>query len=66
VPWPIGGELLFLSGVWPRRADGISVTGVVGAELSVQQGHEAARLSGLNLLANMRRALGSLDREEGG
>lgn len=65
VPWRIGGGLLFLSGVGPRRADGTSITGVVGAELSVQQGYEAARLCGLNLLANMRRALGSLDRVEG-
>jgi enamine deaminase RidA (YjgF/YER057c/UK114 family) len=65
VPWRIGGGLLFLSGVGPRRADGASITGVVGADLSVRQGYEAARLCGLNLLANMRRALGSLDRVEG-
>jgi len=64
VPWRIGGGLLFLSGVGPRRADGASITGVVGADLSVRQGYEAARLCGLNLLANMRQALGSLDRVE--
>lgn len=64
VPWRIGGGLLFLSGVGPRRADGSSITGVVGADLSVRQGYDAARLCGLNLLANMRRALGSLDRVE--
>lgn len=62
VPWRIGGGLLFLSGVGPRRADGSSITGVVGADLSVRQGYDAARLCGLNLLANMCRALGSLDR----
>ncbi len=62
VPFRIGGGLLFLSGVGPRRADGSSITGIVGGELSVQQGYEAARLCGLNLLANMRAALGSLDR----
>lgn len=62
VPWRIGGGLLFLSGVGPRRGDGTSITGVVGADLSVQQGYDAARLCGLSLLANMRRALGSLDR----
>ncbi|MBU8545597.1 MULTISPECIES: RidA family protein [Roseomonadaceae] len=62
VPWRIGGGLLFLSGVGPRQADGSSVVGVVGDDLDVAQGYAAARLCGLNLLANMRDALGSLDR----
>lgn len=62
VPWRIGGGLLFLSGVGPRRADGSNIAGVLGADLSVQQGYEAARLCGLNMLANMRSALGSLDK----
>jgi len=62
VPWRIGGGLLFLSGVGPRRGDGSNIAGVLGADLTVQQGYEAARLCGLNLLANMRSALGSLDR----
>ncbi|MGG5809016.1 RidA family protein [Falsiroseomonas sp. CW058] len=62
VPWRIGGGLLFLSGVGPRRADGGAITGVLGAGLTVAEGYEAARLCGLNLLANMRGALGTLDR----
>jgi len=62
VPWRIGGETLYLSGVGPRRADGSNIVGVLGADLTVQQGYEAARLCGINLLANMRDALGSLDR----
>ncbi|WP_137176446.1 RidA family protein [Roseomonas sp. AR75] len=62
VPWRIGGNLLFLSGVGPRYADGRHIAGVLGADLDVKVGYEAARLCGLNLLANMRAALGSLDR----
>ncbi|WP_270933981.1 RidA family protein [Falsiroseomonas oryzae] len=62
VPWRIGGGLLFLSGVGPRRADGSSITGILGAGMSVQEGYAAARLCGLNLLANMKNALGTLDR----
>lgn len=62
VPWRIGGGLLFLSGVGPRRADGTSITGVLGGDLTVAEGYQAARLCGLNLIANMRSALGSLDR----
>ncbi|MBS0561076.1 MAG: RidA family protein [Proteobacteria bacterium] len=62
VPYRIGGGLLFLSGVGPRRADGSSVTGKVGAAIDVPAAYQAARLCGLNLLTNMRSALGSLDR----
>ena len=62
VPYRIGGGLLFLSGVGPRSADGSNVTGKVGGAVSVDQGYQAARLCGLNLLANMKAALGSLDR----
>ncbi|NKC33458.1 RidA family protein [Falsiroseomonas selenitidurans] len=62
VPWRIGGGLLFLSGVGPHRPDGTSITGMLGGDLAVEQGVEAARLCGMNLLGNMRKALGSLDR----
>ena len=62
VPFRIGGGLLFLSGVGPRAAGGGSITGKVGAAVSVEQGYEAAKLCGLNLLTNMIAALGSLDR----
>ena len=62
VPYRIGGGLLFLSGVGPRSADGSNVTGKVGGAVSVDQGYQAALLCGLNLLANMKAALGSLDR----
>jgi enamine deaminase RidA (YjgF/YER057c/UK114 family) len=62
VPYRIAGGLLFLSGVGPRAADGSNVTGKVGRRVDVEKGYQAARLCGLNLLANMKAALGSLDR----
>jgi enamine deaminase RidA (YjgF/YER057c/UK114 family) len=62
VPYRIGGGLLFLSGVGPRRVDGTSMTGKVGSVIDIDAAYEAARLCGLNLLTNMRAALGSLDR----
>ncbi|MBX6374839.1 MAG: RidA family protein [Acetobacteraceae bacterium] len=62
VPYRIGGNLLFLSGVGPGRPDGSTIRGKVGADLTVAQAYEAARICGLNLLANMRAATGSLDR----
>ncbi len=62
VPWRIGGNMLFLSGVGPRDARGVSTVGKVGQALTVDEGYQAARLCGLNLIANIRSALGSLDR----
>ncbi len=62
VPWRIGAGLLFLSGVGPRSSDPAIAAGQVGRELSVEQGYQAARACGLNMLANIRAALGTLDR----
>jgi enamine deaminase RidA (YjgF/YER057c/UK114 family) len=62
VPYRIGGGLLFLSGAGPRNADGSILIGKVGGAVTVEQAYQGARQCGLNLLANMRDALGSLDR----
>lgn len=71
-PKPVGnyiggvrvGNLLFMSGCGPRTADGKVIAGKLGQDLSVEQGYDAARLVGLNMLANIRAVLGSLDRIE--
>lgn len=56
-------DLLYLSGAGPARPDGSWVIGKVGAGgLSLDQGREAARLVGLQLLATMRAELGGLNR----
>jgi enamine deaminase RidA (YjgF/YER057c/UK114 family) len=62
VPFRLAGNLLFLSGVGPRRHDETMITGKVGAEISVEQGYEAAKLCGINLLVNMIAAVGTLER----
>jgi len=62
VPWRLAGNMLFLSGVGPRQANGYSVTGKVGQALSIDEAYAAAKLCGLNLLANIQAALGTLDR----
>ncbi len=56
------GNLLFVSGHGPVRNGRITHRGRVGDDLTIEQGREAARLTGLNLLASVREALGSLDR----
>lgn len=71
-PKPVGnylpgvqvGRLLFMSGCGPRFADGRSISGKLGADIDMARGYEAARLVGLNMLANIRSVMGSLDRIE--
>jgi enamine deaminase RidA (YjgF/YER057c/UK114 family) len=62
LPYRIAGNLLFLAGQGPRDENGNSLSGKVGAEVSVDEGYRRARLVGLGLLAAARQALGSLDR----
>ena len=64
VPGVLVGNLLFMSGCGPRHADGRSMTGKLGADVDMERGYEAARLVALNMLANIRAVLGSLDRVE--
>lgn len=56
------GNLLHMSGCGPQRPEGGYVTGKLGRTLSIEQGYEAARLTGLTMLANIRGELGSLDK----
>lgn len=63
VPAVRTGNLLFLSGVGPAaRPDGTVPNGKLGKDLTVDEGYEAARLVGVNLLARLKDALGDLDR----
>jgi enamine deaminase RidA (YjgF/YER057c/UK114 family) len=56
------GNLLYCAGTLPVAEGKLSHTGAVGAEHSVQEGARAAENCALNTLANVRAALGSLDR----
>ncbi len=62
VPTVIVGDLLFVSGQISRGGDGTTLTGKLGAGVEVAQGREAARVCALNILAQAKAALGSLDR----
>lgn len=52
------GDLVYLSGQGPRKPDGSSHTGKVGADVTVDEAYQHARLTGLGLLAAMRQAAG--------
>jgi enamine deaminase RidA (YjgF/YER057c/UK114 family) len=56
------GNLLFVSGAGPRNIDGTFTAGKLGADITTDQGYQAARRAGLTTLAAIRRHLGSLDR----
>ena len=56
------GNLIFLAGKGPTLADGTNITGKVGSDLSVEQGYQAARLTGLNQLAVLKNELGDLNK----
>lgn len=55
------GNLLYVSGHGPWQGDGY-IAGKVGVDVSAEQAKEAARVTGLAILATVRRELGSLDR----
>ena len=56
------GNLLFLSGNGPLKADGKFITGKLGADLTIEEGYEAARITGINQLGVIKNAIGDLSR----
>jgi enamine deaminase RidA (YjgF/YER057c/UK114 family) len=62
VPAVQTGNLLFLSGMLATSGHTATVVGIVGKDLDVKVGREAAYTAALNVLALARKQLGSLDR----
>jgi enamine deaminase RidA (YjgF/YER057c/UK114 family) len=63
VPVVIAGNLAFVSGQVPVLQGEFKYLGKVGVELNVDQGQQAARLCALNIIAQLKNALGGdLDR----
>jgi len=56
------GNLLYLAGKGPLKADNTYVTGKVGKDLTIEQGYEAARITAINHLAVLKNELGSLNK----
>jgi enamine deaminase RidA (YjgF/YER057c/UK114 family) len=54
------GNLIFLAGKGPRRADGSEITGKLGLDVSIEEGYEGARLTAINQLAVLKSMLGDL------
>jgi enamine deaminase RidA (YjgF/YER057c/UK114 family) len=63
VPYVIAGNIVFISGQVTLAADGLKYVGVVGKDLSLDDGRAAARLCAVNVLAQLKAAVnGNLDR----
>lgn len=54
------GNLIYFSGTGPGKPDGTFIKGKLGKDLSIEEGAEAARITGINLLASLKDAIGDL------
>ena len=61
-PIVIAGNMAYVSGHGPLKTDGSLMAGRVGSEVDLDAGKDAARQTGLAILATLREGLGSLDR----
>jgi enamine deaminase RidA (YjgF/YER057c/UK114 family) len=56
------GNLLFVAGHGPTKADGSNTIGKVGKDLTTEQGYEAARQTAISLLSTLKSELGDLNK----
>lgn len=56
------GNLLFVAGHGPTKADGSNTIGKVGKDLTTEQGYEAARQTAISLLSTLKAELGDLNK----
>ena len=64
-PLRVHGDLAYISGHGPFDGDRQLFRGRVGAEVSVDDAYDAARATGLSMLASLKQELGDLDRVTG-
>lgn len=57
VPWVVSGDMVYISGQISQNAAGL-IKGKLGAELSVEQGAEAAKCCAVSILAQLKAATG--------
>jgi len=64
VPAKQVGDIIYVSGQGPLKDGRFPYLGRVGAEVTLEQGYESARICALNALAAVKALVGSLDRVE--
>ncbi len=60
VPWVRTGNIVMTSGQLPWRDGAMAYAGKLGADLTVEEGYEAARLAALNAIAQLKDAMAEL------
>jgi len=58
VPYVVSGKLVFVSGQVTLAPGGLKYVGIVGKEISLEDGQSAARLCALNVIAQLKSACG--------
>jgi enamine deaminase RidA (YjgF/YER057c/UK114 family) len=56
------GNLIFVAGHGPTKADGTNITGKVGKDLTLEEGIEASRVTTISILSTLKAELGDLDK----
>lgn len=56
------GNLLFLAGKGPKQANGETISGKLGADLTIEDGYAAARETAINQLSVLKAELGNLNK----
>jgi enamine deaminase RidA (YjgF/YER057c/UK114 family) len=56
------GNMIFLAGHGPTKADGTNITGKVGKDLTLEQGVDAARTTAISLISTLQGELGDLNK----
>lgn len=56
------GNLIYLAGHGPTKADGTNITGKLGKDMTIEQGYEAARQTGIALLSTLKGEIGDLNK----
>ena len=62
VPCTISGNIVFVSGQIPIADGAIKYVGKLGVDVPLEAGQAAAQLCAINLLAQLKAAIGDLDR----
>ncbi|WP_054313333.1 RidA family protein [Mesorhizobium sp. 1M-11] len=62
IPFKLCGNVLYLAGQVPRLNGKSAYLGILGRDIGLEDAQKAARICGLNVLSQIKAALGDLDR----
>ena len=54
--------LVYVSGTGPRKKNGDYLTGRLGDDMTIEEGYDAAKLTGINILASLKKEIGDLNK----